>query len=372
MAEVTLDSLGEIGRLLAGMEKLSASDLHLKAHSAPLYRIHGELQRIKAEPYAPEALDCLILASLRASDQERLEKDGSLDFALSITGVGRFRVNVFRQRDSLSMAARRVNNRIPTTDQLNLPKAVNRLAAFDNGLVLVVGSTGSGKSTSLASIINRINLTRKSHILTIEDPIEYQYVDEKSFVSQREVGLDAPSFSVALKHSLRQDPDVILIGELRYIDTIETALSASETGHLVFATLHASTAQQSVSRILDFFPGDRQPQVRLLLAATLRAVLAQKLVPGCTAEAPRVPAVELLFVTSVIRKMIEEARDAELSEAMRRMSTEGMQDFNIALNQLVKLKLITEETAIEHSLLPEQLRMLFRGMVLNEDKGAFG
>jgi twitching motility protein PilT len=359
----------DINWLLANMEKVGASDLHLKCFSAPIYRVNGVPRRIDAPQVTIEQLEAVTGQLLSPDLKNALEEMGSVDFAHGLEGVGRFRVNIYRQRGTLSLVARRVNTAIPEIDELHLPKSVHRVAAQEDGLVLVVGATGSGKSTTLASIIQRINATRRCHILTIEDPIEYVYRDEKAFINQREVGLDVGGFNVALKYALRQDPDVILVGEMRDPDTIETALSASETGHLVFATLHANNAMQTIARILDFFPGDRQHQIRQMIAYSLRAVVAQRLVPGATEASPRVPAVELMLVTPFIRKLIAEDQDSRIPESIRGMAKQGLQDFNMSLYKLVQAGLVTQEVAVEHSPNPEQLQMQFKGMVLNEDAG---
>ncbi|MHC4871414.1 MAG: type IV pilus twitching motility protein PilT [Planctomycetota bacterium] len=357
-------------KLLAQMEKLGASDLHIKSFSPPIFRIHGVPRRIESPPVSNEEIESMIQDILTADQSEVLGNEGNIDLALGISEVGRFRVNIYRQRGSFSFCARRVNSQIPDFENLNLPKAINRVPAFEDGLALIVGATGSGKSTTLASIISRINQQRRCHILTIEDPIEYMYKDDKAFINQREVGLDVDNFNSALKFALRQDPDVILVGELRDSDTIETAMAASETGHLVFATLHANNAMQTISRILDFFPGERQNQIRQMLAFTLRSVIAQKLVPGCKKEFPRLPAIELMFINGVIKKLIQENEDGKIPEAIRSFAKEGFQDFNMSLFNLEKQGLITQEVALDHSPNPEQLRMNFKGMVLNQDQSA--
>ncbi len=360
----------KIRKLLSQMEKLEASDLHIKSFSSPLFRIHGVPRRIESPPLNNEEISEMIKDILHDFQLEALERDGSIDLALSLHNVGRFRVNVFRQRGNYSICARRVNTKIPAFDDLYLPKVINRIPALENGIVLVVGAAGSGKSTTLASIISKINTTRRAHILTIEDPIEYVYHDDKSFINQREVGLDVDNFHVALKYALRQDPDVILVGELRDSDTIETALAASETGHLVFGTLHANNSLQTISRLLDFFPAVRQNQVRQVLAFTLRAVIAQKLIPGCKKGIPRIPAVEIMFVNGVIKKLIHENEDNKIPEAIRSLAQEGFQDFNMSLFDLERKGFITKDVALDHSPNAEQLRMNFKGMVLNQDSGA--
>ncbi|MBN2713755.1 MAG: PilT/PilU family type 4a pilus ATPase [Planctomycetes bacterium] len=360
----------ELEKLLANMEKVGASDLHLKVGSPAIYRVHGTPQRLKGEPYTFGRLNDVIFEVMTPEQQENFKKNGSLDFALGVAGVGRFRVNVFMQRGAMSFCARRVNTDIPDFDSLMLPKAINRIPAMEDGLVLVVGVTGSGKSTTLASIINKINQSRRAHILTIEDPIEYVYRDDKSFINQREVGTDVGDFHSALKYALRQDPDVILVGEMRDIQTVETAISAAETGHLVLGTLHATNALQTVSRILEFFGPDRQPGIRQVLSYTLRAIVGQRLLPGATKEHPRVPAVEIMFVNSVIRKYLADGEDFKIPDAIRADAQGGMQDFNMSLYKLVNSGLVSKEHALERSPNPEQLEMQLKGMVLNTDKSA--
>jgi twitching motility protein PilT len=357
----------EIEKLLANMEKVGASDLHLKVGSPPIYRVNGSPQRIKGDPLDFEQAREIILEILTEEQGKNFAAAGSVDFAYGLAGVGRFRVNVFRQRGAVSFCARRVNSEIPPFEKLMLPEAIRRIPQYEDGLALVVGMTGSGKSTTLAAIINEINQTRRTHILTIEDPIEYVYRDGKSFVNQREIGIDAPDFRQALRYALRQDPDVILVGEMRDEETVETALAAAETGHLVFGTLHATNALQTISRILEFFPPERQAGNRQVLSYTLRAVVAQRLLPGLKKEFPRVPAVELMFVDPVIRKHISDGQDLKIPDAIRASARDGMQDFNMSFYHLVKNGYVSEEVALSRSLNPEQLAMQFKGMVLNSD-----
>ncbi len=356
--------LKELERLLANMHKVGASDLHLKVGSPPIYRVHGTPQRIKGEPYDFKRVKRVIHEIMTEKQVESLETEGAVDFAYGIAGVGRFRVNIYRQRGATSFCARMVNTTIPPFEKLMLPKSIERIPQFTDGLVLVVGVTGSGKSTTLASIINRINHTRKAHILTIEDPIEYVYQDDKSFVNQREIGIDAADFNQALRYALRQDPDVILVGEMRDVETVETALSAAETGHLVLGTLHATNALQTISRILEFFPPDRQQSIRQVLSYTLRVVVGQRLLPGLKKEFPRVPAVEIMFVNPVIRKYIADNEDVKIPEAIRKHEKDGMQDFNMSMLMLVNEGYVAREIALERSPNPEQLAMRLKGMVV--------
>ncbi|MCK6472645.1 MAG: PilT/PilU family type 4a pilus ATPase, partial [Planctomycetes bacterium] len=263
----------EIDKLFGAAAKNGASDLHLKAGSPPMFRIQGRIVRAKSTPLTSEQIRKLVADIMGpAQDKELLER-GAADFAVGVKGVGRFRVNIFQQRGSLSLAARRVQVDIPTVEQLHLPKALESISTMEQGLVLVAGITGSGKSTTLAALIQVINQTQAVHIVTIENPIEYLFRDEKAFVNQREIGLDVPTFQDGLRYALRQDPDVILIGEMRDAETFETALMASETGHLVFGTIHSSNAPQTIGRVLDHFPADRHHQVRQLLHFNLRAVV---------------------------------------------------------------------------------------------------
>ncbi len=361
------EELSEAERLMANMEKLEASDLHIKVGSAPIYRIHGKPQRLKGEPLMPARTRELIFPLLAEDKRKLLEETGAVDIGVGIRGTGRFRVNIYKQRGTYSLAARRVNSEIPTFEELMLPKAVNRIPAFEDGLVLVIGVTGSGKSTTLAAIIDRINHSRRVHVMTIEDPIEYVYRDDKAFINQREIGIDAPDFHVALKYALRQDPDVILVGEMRDVDTVETALAAAETGHLVLGTLHATNVMQTVTRMLEFFPPERQPGIRQVISYTLRAVVGQRLVPGIKKEHPRVPAVELMFVTPSFRKYISDGDDPKIPEAIRQAAKEGMQDFNMSLLKLVQEEYIAEEDALARSPAPEALRMNLRGITFSTD-----
>lgn len=359
----------EIDRLFAAMPKINASDLHLKIGSPPLYRIAGTVQRAKMSPLSAEKLDALLSEVMDEDRKAEMSQRGAADFAHSVPGVGRFRVNVFRQRGSLSLAARRVQTVIPTIEELHLPDGVKVIPTYERGLVLVAGITGSGKSTSLAAILQVINETRAVHIVTIENPIEYLYQDTKAFVNQREVGIDVPSFQDGLRSVLRQDPDVILVGEMRDADTIETALMAAETGHLVFGTVHSANAPQTIGRVLDYFPPDRHHQIRQLLYFNLRAVVVQKLLKGLRPDIPRVPAVELMLVNPLIRKLIHDDEDQKIADVVRTAGTEGMQDFNQSLVLLVRAGLVSEEVALENSPNPEQLTMNLKGITLGSDRG---
>lgn len=369
-AQVANEFTNEIDKLFAAMQKSNASDLHLKAGSPPLFRVQGRIVRAKAQPLTLDHIKQLIAPIMKPRYDEELNTRGAADFAHGVRGVGRFRVNVFKQRGAISVAARRVETQIPTLEQLNLPDSVRILPNMEQGLVLVAGITGSGKSTTLAALINVINQTRACHIVTIEDPIEFLYRDEKAFVNQRELGIDVNHFADGLRYVLRQDPDVILIGEMRDAETFETALIASETGHLVFGTVHAGSAPQVVGRVLDYFPPDRHFQIRQLLYFNLKAVLVQKLLKGARNDVPRVPTVEFMICNAVVRKLIQEEQDSKLADVIRTSANDGMQDFNQSLMSLVKRGLITEQIALEASPNPEQLQMNMKGIVLGTDRGS--
>ena len=353
--------------LLSQMEKINASDLHLKVGSPPIFRVKGTPQRIKADALSPETMDAAIHGILGPREQNMLTAKNSVDFAYSMAGVGRFRVNIFRQRGTYSLVARRVGARPPTFDELMLPPTIAKVAEFVDGLVLVAGVTGSGKSSTLAAIIELINQNERCHILTLEDPIEFLYRDAKSFTNQRELGVDVNDFPSALKDAMREDPDVILVGEMRDTHTVEAALAAAETGHLVFSTLHASNTVQTIVRVLEFFPADRQPSIRALMSYVYRAAIAQRILPSARPERARVPVVEALFVNTVVRKYIADNEDFKISRELRSNVKDGMQDFNMALYRLVKDGWLTEEMALANSNQPEQLSMQLRGMVLNQD-----
>lgn len=356
------DIVSKFDKLLTGMEKFRASDLHLKVGSVPIYRVNTTPQRVKADEINEAFITSLADSLLTPTQKEIFDTIGATDFSHSISGSGRFRINLYRQRSSTSLVARRIPMEIPALEKLSLPTGIEKLADFEEGLILVVGMTGSGKSTTLASIINRINMKKRCHILTIEDPIEFLHKDQRSFINQREIGTDAPDFHTALRSALRQDPDVILVGEIRDADTMETALAAAETGHLVLGTLHATNTTQTISRVLDFFPADRQQSMRQILSMTLKAIAAQKLIPGIQEERPIVPALELLLTNASIRKMICENEQEKLKDSLRTMATEGMQDFNMSLYDLVKNGLISKQNALLRSPNPEQLEMNISGI----------
>ncbi|MCX8083122.1 MAG: PilT/PilU family type 4a pilus ATPase [bacterium] len=349
----------------------NASDIHLQTGSHPALRIKGDIVKLE---YLPE-LTMEIMQEItnfilkNPSDIEKLEQYGSIDTSFGIHNIGRFRINIFKQRGSLSLVARRLSNVIPDFNSLNLPAAVSKISQFPNGLVLVTGPTGSGKSSTLAAVINDINKNRQCHILCIEDPIEYLYKNEKAIITQREIGVDVESFRSALKYAVRQDPDVILVGEMRDSDTVEFALQAAETGHLVFGTLHSSNVSLTISRILNFFPQERHHQVRRGLGMHLRAVISQLLLPSINPDVHLIPACEIMFVTPLISRLIMEGKDDKIIKAMKAGKSEGMQDFDDALIELVNKGMINEETALKYTENPHSLEMKLKGIYLSEEGG---
>jgi twitching motility protein PilT len=355
----------EIDKFFSAAWKNNASDIHIKVGEPPVFRIKGSLMRAKVPPLTYDQVKNLFHEIMSEKDRHELDKIGGADFAYSVKGIGRFRINIFKQRGSLSMSARAVKTEIPTIEQLNLPPGVKAIPSYEDGIVLVAGVTGSGKSTSLAAILQIINLTEPVHIVTIENPIEYLYTDAKAIINQREIGIDLPDFANGLRHALRQDPDVILVGEMRDAETFEAALQAAETGHLVFGTIHSGSAAATIGRVLDYFPIERHAQVRQLLYFNLRAVMVQKLLKGLRPDIPRVPAIELMLVNPLIKKMIFENEDKKIPDAIRAGRTEGMQDFNQSLCDLIKRGLISEQTGLETSPNPEQLKMNLKGITFN-------
>lgn len=364
----------EIYKLFRLMEKYRASDLHLKSNSPPVLRVAGSLRKLDLPPLSAQQVWDLVSEILSPDQADILTKTGNMDLAHAFENnsgkLARVRINAFRQRGDISLVARRVNTSIPSFEELHLPGDVFRkLATLEDGLILVAGITGSGKSTTLAAMVDYINSLRRCHIVTVEDPIEYIFEDKKAFVNQREIGLDVESFPLALKHVVRQDPDVIVLGEMRDDVTIQTGLTAAETGHLVFGTLHASTVPQTISRILDLFPGDRQDQIRMGLEFNLRSIICQKLLPSIRQELDRVPALELMIVNPIIKKLIRTGEQEKIAQAIRSGQKEGMIDFTSHLVQLVKESYIDKAVALGAAPNPDLLEMNLQGIVLDEGRG---
>ncbi|MCL2503749.1 MAG: PilT/PilU family type 4a pilus ATPase [Coriobacteriia bacterium] len=341
--------MAEIDGLLKLMTERGSSDLHVKAGSPPVIRLNGRLVLIdEIGPCTPDQARALALGMMNARQRQEFEERCEIDFAYSLSGVGRFRVNTFRQRGSVGMTLRRVTTVRSTFEELGLPSIIGTLADEPRGLVLVTGTAGSGKTTTLAAMINHINSTRESHIITIEDPIEVLHQDKRSIISQREIGVDTESYADALRHVVRQDPDVILIGEMRDYETVSAAISAAEIGNLVLSTLHTVDATETVSRIIDFFPPFQQRQIRLMLAATLKGIISLRLIPSI--QGGLVPAVEVMVMTGTIREYINDAEKTHmLRDAMEEGEYYGMVTFDKSLLGLYQDNLITLDDAIAMS-----------------------
>jgi twitching motility protein PilT len=344
--------------LLLEVIERNASDLHLTAGAHPTVRVRGRLQPLEDYPVMTTEQTRETIYSILTNDQrQRLETDWQIDFAYAIPGRARFRVNAYYQRGAIGAAFRLIPVSIKTVEELGLPVVLHDLAKRPRGFVLVTGPTGSGKSTSLAAVINEINETRDEHIMTIEDPIEFLHGHKRCIVNQREIGADAQTFAAGLKAALRQDPDVILVGEMRDLETIHTALTAAETGHLVFATLHTQDAPQTIDRIIDVFPPSQQQQVRVQLSVALQGVITQQLLP--TADgAGRVAACEVLLATPAIRNLIREGKTHQIYSSLQTGGALGMQTMDAALATLVRAGKITQKLAEARSSTPEELRRL--------------
>ena len=350
----------DIQKLLKLMVAEKASDLHLKAPTVPVLRIDGQLIRQEdLPPVTPEDTEHVFKTITNEHQKETFFRDYELDFVYSIPNLARFRVNVLRQRGTLSLAFRLVPFRIGTIDEWGLPQILKRLIIKPRGLILVTGPTGCGKSTTLAAMVDHLNDNVRSNVITIEDPIEYLYKDKKCIISQRELGGDTKSFNIALKHALRHDPDVIIVGEMRDLETISTAIAAAETGHLVLGTLHTIDASQTVDRMIDMFPPTQQPQIRLQFSQVIVAVLSQTLLPRKGGQG-RVAAFEIMIANPAVRHLVREGRTFELASIIQLGAREGMLLLDQDLARLVKTGVVTDEEALLKSSHPERLKKMLR------------
>ncbi len=349
-----------IETLLEHVIKNKASDLHLQVGLSPMLRVDGKLAPIAGTPELTEELVENLVFSILDDDQKQvLLKDKEFDFSFAFGDLGRFRVNAYHERGNIAAALRLIPNDILTTEQLGLPAVVNGFADYPRGLVLVTGPTGSGKSTTLAALIDKINDERSEHIITIEDPIEFTHKSKKSVIVQREIHYDTYSFSAALRSSLRQDPDVVLIGEMRDLETISAAITIAETGHLVFATLHTNSAAQSIDRMIDVFPPHQQPQIRAQLSNILMAICSQRLVP--TIGGGRVAAAEVLVATPAVRNIIREGKSHQLDAVIQTGADKGMQSMDRTLVALIRSGTITYDDAKTFAIDLEEFERLMRG-----------
>jgi twitching motility protein PilT len=359
--------VSQLDDLLKVMVKNKASDLHIKAMRPPLFRKDGVLQPLKTEPLKPDAIEKTLMRILKERHIRELEEKQAVDVGYSVPGVARFRANIFVQRGTYGAVFRAIPINVPSLDDWGMPEVLHKFTDLNQGLVLVTGPTGSGKSSTLAAMIRRINETRHVHILTAEDPIEFLFKDDKAAITQREIGMDTPNFQQALRNALRQDPDVIMVGEMRDLATIETAITASETGHLVFSTLHTNSASQSIDRILDTFPSNQQKQVRMQLSLVMQAILSLKLVRRI--DGGRCSAVEICRNSPVISKMIAENRVGEIDEEMAKsVAYYQMQTMNQSLTALVVNGVISRETAMKDSPNNEELDLNLRKIYYSDSK----
>ena len=352
----------ELDEFFMAAVKTRASDIHLKVGQPPKLRFFGELKNTTAEVMTEERIQQLVFEVLTPPQKEAFLRDGTLDFAYEIEREHRFRVNIFRQRGLISLAARRVDSVIPPLEELHLPAALEKIAEKSQGLVLVVGPTGCGKTTTIASIIDHINSVRSCHIITIEEPIEYVFKDKKAIVSQREIGIDVENYEQALRFLMREDPDVAFVGEMRDAETVTAGMMAAETGHLVFGTLHSANASQSIQRILDLFPQNERDLVRRTLSLTLTAIISQILLPCIKEGIDMIPAVEILIANPTVRKLIAEEREADLPTVIRSSYRDGMQDFTYHFGKLIKDGSIDPKDAYRYAPNKDELEMAIKGI----------
>src|SRR5574342_1210862 len=359
----------ELPDLLKVAVERKASDLHIKVGSPPVLRIDDKLVPLMEMPrLGQDAVVTMATSVMNAKQRDKFKERCEIDLAYSVPGLGRFRANVFQQRGTVGLVMRVIPIKIQSISELNLPPILEKIALEPRGMILVTGTTGSGKSSTLAAMIEHINANRSGHILTIEDPIEFLHRDKKCLVNQREVGVDTPSFSEALRSALRQDPDIILVGEMWDYETISTAILAAETGHLVMSTLHTLDATETINRIISVFPPYQQKQIRIQLASILKAVISQRLVPRADAKG-RVPALEVLVTTARVRECIgDKDRTKEIHDAIAKgFSTYGMQTYDQSLMHLVKKGLVTYEEALKHVSNPDDFALRFRGIGSTSD-----
>ena len=355
----------EVDRLFEALVKLSGSDLHLKADQPPIIRVKGSLQPLK-HPKIDDARMRQLCMPIMSERQRRIfEEEGGVDFAHTcvVDGVRwRFRVNLLTQQGAMGMVARRVNNTIPDFKGLFLPESIERLCVLDQGMVLLAGVTGSGKSTTIGSMLNYINRTYRKHILTLEDPIEFVFTEDKCLINQREIGADVKNFEIGMKHAVREDPDIILVGELRDVETFKTAIHAAETGHLVFGTIHAASASSCIGRILDLFPQEEHASIRSAIAFNMKGIIAQKLLKSIKPGVSRVPVCEVMFIDVLIRKYVLEEQDHLIADHIKKSFRDGMQDFTQSLKSLIDQGLIDRNDAMEIAPNREALEMALKGI----------
>ena len=359
----------EIDKLFRACVKFKASDLHLKVAKPPMVRVDGQLRPMDRGPIEDEEMVRLCFPLMNERNRKIFERDGGADFAhtLDVDGtMWRFRVNLLQQLGHVGLVARRVSSWIPDFEGLNLPASIESLCTYDQGMVLLAGVTGSGKSTTIASMLNWINKRYRKHILTLEDPIEFVFTEDKCLINQREIGLDVVDFEIGMKHAVREDPDVMLVGEMRDKETFMTAIHAAETGHLVFGTIHASSASTTIGRILDLFPSEMHQALRSAIAFNMKGIVAQKLLKSIKPGVGRVPTVEIMLFDANVKKAILEENDEKLPDIIRIGKLSGMQDFTMSLKKLVDDEYIDREVAMEVAPNREALKMALKGIEMKD------
>jgi len=359
----------KVNKLFRALVRLKGSDLHLKVGNPPIVRVNGTLKPLDHPVIDIEEMVDLLFPLMNERSRKIFEKEGGCDFAHVVDVDGeswRFRVNMLQQLGRIGLVARRVNNFIPDFEGLHLPSVIETQCHHDQGMVLLAGVTGSGKSTTIASMLNYINRHYRKHILTLEDPIEFVFREDKCLINQREIGQDVLDFSIAMKHAVREDPDIILVGELRDEETFLTAIHAAETGHLVFGTIHASTAPSTIGRILDLFPEEMHGAIRSAIAMNMKAIIAQKLLPSIKPGVGRVPTCEVMTLNPTIKKLILQSEDSKLADAIRIGAQEGMQDFTMSLKSLIDQELIDRPTAFQVAPNKDLLKMALKGINVSQ------
>jgi len=355
----------EVDKIFKALVKLEGSDLHMKVGQPPLVRVKGELRPLNRPPIENEEMVRLLIPMMDDRNLEIFDREGGADFAyvVDIDGVNwRFRINLLKQLGKIGLVARRINNFIPDFRGLFLPSSIEQLCHHDQGMILLAGVTGSGKSTTIGSMLNYINSIYRKHILTLEDPIEFVYTEDKCLINQREIGQDVLNFSVGMKHAVREDPDIILVGELRDEETFMTAIHAAETGHLVFGTIHAASASTTIGRILDLFPEEMHNAIRSAIAFNMKGIVAQKLLKSIRPGVSRVPTCEVMTFNPIVKKLVLEGHDNKLPDAIRIGAEDGMQDFTMSLKQLIDDELIDRPTAFAVAPNKDALKMALKGI----------
>ncbi len=359
----------EVDKIFRALVKLEGSDLHMKVGNPPIVRVSGQLKPLNRPPIDNDEMVRLLVPMLDPRNRRIFEEDGGADFAyvVNVDGVDwRFRVNMLKQLGKIGLVARRVNNYIPPFQGLFLPDSIESLCHFDQGMVLLAGVTGSGKSTTIGSMLNYINSIYSKHILTLEDPIEFVFTEDKCLINQREIGDDVRNFEIGMKHAVREDPDIILVGEMRDQETFMTAIHAAETGHLVFGTIHASSAPTTIGRILDLFPEEMHGAIRSAMAFNMKGIVAQKLLRSIKPGVGRVPTCEIMTFTPMVQKLVLEGGDSKLPDAIRIGASEGMQDFTMSLKSLIDKELIDRPTAFAVAPNKDALKMALKGIEVSQ------